>query len=309
MKPRYYIPLAILILFLFIAAALSKQSNPSNNPVAGDKLRVTASFYPMYFFASQIGKDMAEVVNLTPAGAEPHEYEPTTSDIARISKSNMLVLNGGKLEAWGDKIKSQLQGSSVLVVIAGEGAANRKIAENGQTILDPHIFLDPVLAKQEAQDIEKGYEKINPSNASYFQANAKNLEDQLDGLNNEFKNKLSNCQRRDFVTSHTAFSYLAARYNLNQVAISGISPDEEPTPKKLAEIVDFIKKENIKVIFFEKLVSPKLSQTIALETGAQTLVLDPIEGITQEDIKTGQNYFTIMKRNLNNLQIALQCKQ
>ncbi len=300
MKPKYYIPLAILILFLFIAAALSKQSNPSNNPVAGGKLWVTASFYPVYFFASQIGKDMAEVVSLTPAGSEPHEYEPTTSDIARISKSNMLVLNG-KLESWGDKIKSQLKGSSVVVVIAGEGLDSRK--------LDPHVWLDPVLAKQEAVNIEKGYEKISPSNAGYFQANARNLEDQLDELNDEFKSKLSNCQRKDFVTSHEAFGYLAVRYNLNQVAISGISPDEEPSPKKLAEIVDFIKKENIKVIFFEKLVSPKLSQTIALETGAQTLVLDPIEGITDEDIKTGQNYFTIMKRNLNNLQIALQCKQ
>lgn len=274
-----------------------------------NKLQVTASFYPMYFFASQIGGDKTDVYNMTPASAEPHDYEPTTQDIARISKSNMVVLNGNKLEPWADKIKDQLQGTDVLIIVAGQGLADKEFFENGQKIQDPHVWQNPILAKKEITAIEKGFEKIDPKDASYFQTNAKKLEEELDQLNNDFKQGLSNCQKKDFVTSHSAFGYLAAQYNINQISISGVSPDEEPSSQKLAEITNLIKKEDIKVIFFESLVSPKLSQTIAQETGAKTLVLDPIEGITQKDLNAGKNYFTIMRDNLSALQNALICSK
>jgi len=219
----------------------------------------------------------------------------------------MLILNGGNLEAWGDKIRDELQGSPVLIVTAGQGLANRQ--RNGSTIQDPHVWLDPLLAKKQVAAIEKGFEKIAPKDAAYFQANAKTLEEKLDQLNVEFKQGLSSCQKKDFVTSHAAFGYLAAQYGLSQIAISGVSPDEEPSSQKLAEIANVVKKEDIKIIFFESLVSPKLSQTIAQETGATTMVLDPIEGITQKDLNVGKNYFTVMRENLSALQTALQCSK
>jgi zinc transport system substrate-binding protein len=305
MNKKLTILLGVLILMfavvmLFNFGATKKTSN--------GKLQITASFYPMYFFASRIGGDKADVVSITPASAEPHDYEPTTQDLVGIGNSNMLVLNGGALEAWGNKIKSQLP-ATVLVVTAGEGLANKQLNENGQTITDPHIWLDPILAKKEVAVIEKGFAKIDPKDSSYFQTNAKKLDGELDMLNIAYSHAFTNCVQKDFITSHAAFGYLGAQYGINQIAISGVSPDEEPSTQKMVEITNLVKAKNIKVIFFESLVSPKLSDTIANETGAKAMVLDPIEGLTKDEIANGQNYLTIMRQNLNNLQIALQCQK
>lgn len=295
------------ILFFLIAGAFfvskfSKQTIQTNG-----KINVSTSFYPIYFFAKSIGGDKAQVFNITPAGAEPHDYEPTTQDIVRINQSQMLVLNGGKLEAWGDKIKDQLKGTNVLIVTAGEGLANKEIVEEGEKIQDPHIWLDPVLAKTEAEKIEKGFEKVDPKDTAYFQENARKLYKNLDDLNLEYQKGLSSCQKKDFVTSHAAFGYLAAQYGIKQIPISGVSPDQEPSAQTLVNISDLIKKENIKIVFFESLVSPKLSQTIAQETGAKTMVLDPIEGISDNELNSGKNYLSVMKNNLTALQAALEC--
>lgn len=301
--------LLILFIVLLGLGSLVLFQTQSKIPGKNNKLQIVASFYPMAFFVSQIAGNKADVFNITPASAEPHDYEPTTQDIARIQDSNMLVLNGGKLEAWGDKIKDQLKGSKVLVITAGEGLASQNLTENGQAIQDPHVWQNPILAKKEVLSIEKGLEKVDPQNTLYYQANAKKLENRLDQLDQEYKSGLVSCKLKDFVTSHAAFGYLATRYGLNQVAISGVSPDAEPSSQKLAEIANLVKKEHIDVIFFESLVSPKLSDTIAHETGARTLVLDPLEGIPQEEVNKGANYFSIMRQNLSNLQTALQCNK
>lgn len=309
MKNKYFYFLLGLILIAVVSMVLIKMNSSKPSTTTNNKLQVVASFYPMYFFSKEIGGDKVDVFNITPASAEPHDYEPTTQDVARINNTNMLVLNGGKLEAWGDKIKDQLQGTNMVIVTAGDKLANRELDENGKTIQDPHVWQDPILAKQEAANIEKGFEKIDPKDASYFQQNEKALEVKLDQLNTDFQNGLTSCQKKDFITSHAAFGYLAARYGITQIAISGVSPDQEPTPQKLAEVTDLVKKENIKIIFFESLVSPKLSQTIAQETGAKTMVLDPIEGLSDDDIKAGHTYLTVMKDNLAALQKALECSK
>lgn len=302
MKNRYTVfiigllLIAVVIGFAYFAYNNSTKNNAS---VANKKLQVFGSFYPTYFFASQIGGDKADVRNITPAGVEPHEFEPSTRDISQIESGNMLVLNGGP-EAWGDKITNNLKGTNVKVIVAGQGLF---------TQTDPHIWLDPELAKKEARTITRGFISIDPQNSSYYENNEKKLAAKLDQLDNAFKQGLSSCQSRDFITSHSAFSYLAKRYGLKQVSISGLSPDQEPSAQQLVDIVKFAKEHNIKYIFFESLVSPKLSETIANEIGAKTLVLDPVEGISDDDIKQGKNYFTIMENNLKNLQIALQCSE
>lgn len=277
----------------------------ANNSVPDKNLQVSASFYPLYFFSSQIGGVRADVHNITPAGSEPHDYDPTTRDIADIEKGNMLVLNGG-VEAWGNKIKNNLTGTNVKVVVAGEGLLSKQLRSEGMA-KDPHVWLDPELAKKEAGKITQGYIAIDPSNANFYKENQTVLDRKLDQLDSEYKAGLVNCQNRDIITSHAAFAYLAQRYGLRQIAISGLSPDEEPSGQKLAEVADFAKKNNVKYIFFESLVSPKLSETIANEIGAKTLVLDPIEGISDDNIRRGENYFTIMRANLKNLQEALVC--
>lgn len=272
------------------------------------KIQVSTSFYPLYFFTSQIAGDKANVYNITPAGAEPHDYEPTTQDIARIEDGQLLVLNGGKLEAWGDKIKDTLKNTNTSVITVGETIANQTVVEDGETIRDPHVWLDPQLAKQEATAIAHGLEQADPSNALYYEANLQTLSVKLDALDQKFTQGLKTCEKKDIITSHAAFGYLARQYDLNQVPISGLSPDAEPSSQQLASVADFARKNNVKYIFFESLVSPKLSDTIAHEVGAQTLVLNPIEGLSDEEIASGKNYFTEMENNLVNLKIALQCQ-
>ncbi len=312
MKNKYiYVGLGVIVVGLLSYALKigvfkeSSQNVPANQ---GQKIQVSTSFYPLYFFTSQIAGDKAVVYNIIPSGAEPHDYEPTTQDIARVEDGQLLVLNGGKLEAWGDKVKDTLKGTNTQVITVGDDLANQTVVEDGNTIRDPHVWLDPPLAKKETAAIAQGLATVDPSNASFYQANAQALETKLDSLDAEFRQGLNNCQKKDIITSHAAFGYLAREYGLNQVPISGLSPDAEPSPQQLAQVADFAKKNNVKYIFFESLVSPKLSQTIANEVGAQTMVLNPIEGLSDDEIHSGKTYFTEMDNNLANLKTVLQCQ-
>lgn len=282
-------------------------SKPQNE--SGSKISVVASFYPMYFFASQIGGDKADVMNVTPAGAEPHDYEPTAQDMAKIESANLVVLNGGGLEAWGDSVKQNIDAQKTTLVTAGEGLTNRRVVEDGEDVIDPHVWLSPILAQQMVDKIEQDFAKADPDNVAYYAKNAADLKAKLAQLDAEYKQGLGGCQKKDIITSHAAFGYLSAAYGLNQVAIAGLSPEEEPSAQDLAKIADFAKKNDVKYIFFESLVSPKLSQTIATEVGAQTLVLDPIEGISAGNLAAGKDYLSVMRSNLANLKIALQCTQ
>lgn len=312
-KKNKYIILGFILLIIFsiwINVLSSKRSISEGDPKKGEgkKLQVVTSFYPLYYFATQIAGDKAVIKNITPPGAEPHDYDPSTQDVANIEKSDMLILNGS-VESWGGKIRDSLKGTNVAIVNSGEELLNLQISEDGQNQIDPHIWLDPVLAKKQAHAITLGFEKADPANAAYYKAGELTLHNKLDELDALFRKGLSNCNQSDIITSHASFGYVAKRYNLHQVAISGLSPDAEPSMKQLADVARFAKTNSIKYIFFESLVSPKLSQTIATEIGAKTLVLDPIEGVSDADKKSGKDYYTIMKENLKNLQIALECKR
>lgn len=293
----------ILSIFSYLKY-VSKPASPLS--LESQKIKVTTSFYPLYYFTSQIGEGRIDVQNITPAGAEPHDYEPTSQDIARIEDSKLLVLNG-EVEPWGDKIKDSLKDKPTKIIVAGDSLLNQKLVEEGEEMLDPHVWLSPQLAKIEVEKIAEGLASVDPNNSSYYLENSAHLKTELDQLDQDFKKGLSNCKKREFVTSHAAFGYLAKAYDLTQIAISGLSPDEEPSPQQLANIAKLAKEQNIKYIFFEDLVSPKLSETVANEIGAQTLVLNPLEGLTDSDIKEGKNFFTEMRSNLDHLREALEC--
>jgi zinc transport system substrate-binding protein len=297
----------ILFAVIIIVALLNFSQKETNN---SPKIKVVTSFYPLYFFASQIAGDKAIVSNITPAGAEPHEYEPTARDIASIEDSNLLVLNGGGLEGWSENVQSNLNKNKTKVVVAGDGLTTKKHLEEGQDHdgIDPHIWLSPVLARQMVDKIESGLSISDPSNLSYYKSNAEILKNELSVLDEEFKKGLVTCGSKNIITSHSAFAYLASAYGLNQVSIAGLSTEEEPSSKEMSEISKFSKDNNVKYIFFESLISPKLSETIAKEIGAQTLVLNPIEGLTIDEINSGKDYFSEMRNNLVNLKIALQCR-
>jgi zinc transport system substrate-binding protein len=263
------------------------------------KIQVAASFYPLYFFSKEIAGDKAEIINITPAGTEPHDYEPTTKDIIQIEKSRMLVINGFGFEPWSENIKQNIDPEKTLIIQAAQGLENQQ--------KDPHTWLSPALAEQMVDKITQGFIRVDPASKDFYETNADNLKNRLANLDNEYKKGLANCKEKNIITSHAAFGYLAQAYGFNQISIAGLSPDEEPSPRQLADITKLAEADNIKYIFFEKLVSPKLSETIAGEIGAETLVLDPLEGLSLDDIAQGKDYFTEMKNNLNNLKIALQC--
>jgi zinc transport system substrate-binding protein len=313
MRTKIKIFLIIGILLAVLSGYLVKvgvfHNVNQSNTAQSSKIQVAASFYPLYYFASRIGGEKADIINITPSEAEPHDYEPTAQDVAQIEKSKLLILNGGGLEAWADNIRENLNSVHTVIVIAGKGLINQQVMEEGEDIVDPHVWLSPPLAGQMVDKITGGFIKADPENARYYETNAGALKSRLRDLDNKYRQGLGNCAGHAIITSHAAFGYLATTYHFTQVPIAGLSPDAEPSPRQLAQIAEFARKNNVKYIFFETLVSPKLSETLAHEIGAKTLVLNPIEGLIKEDLAQGKNYFTEMETNLANLQTALKCKK
>ena len=311
MKRAFFILIISLValvgLYTFIWNAEKNSIQSSIRANDAGKLRAVTSFYPLYFFSQQIGGDKFDVTNVVPSGAEPHDYEPTAQDMARMEKADLIVLNGGGFEAWGDRIGKNLSSKNTVVVRASEGLMTRAATGESSLTMDPHVWIDPVLAKRMVENIASGFERVDPENASYYRGNADSLIGKLSDVDAAYRNGLRVCATRNIITSHSAFGYLAAEYGLNQVSIAGLSPDAEPSPSQLAIIAQFAKTNNVQYIFFESLASPKLSQTIATEIGAKTLVLNPIEGLSEENIARGEDYFSVMRENLENLQTALQC--
>jgi len=305
---RKIIALILFALFMIVGTFFAIKKSSNVNLDAG-KLQVTTSFYPYYYFTERIGGNKADVTDITPPGGEPHDYEPSSGDIVKIDSSKLLILNGA-VESWGSKIQQDLKGTNTQILVAGTGLFSQNVIdENGINSVDPHIWLSPRLAKIQVSRILNAFINIDPANKNYYTANTNKLLSDLTILDQDYKTGLSSCQKKDIVTSHAAFGYLATDYELTQIPIAGLSPDAEPSLKQLADIANFSKVNGIKYIFFESLASPKLSQTIASEVGAQTMVLDPIEGLTPDALSKGGNYLTVMRQNLHNLEVVLDCKE
>jgi zinc transport system substrate-binding protein len=307
-KTRLVIFAAVIALILVSMYALhNKEKTDRLVPPTqiGTQIPVITSFYPLAFFTQQIGGDLVDVQTLVSPGIEPHDFEPTPQDIARIQKAKLFIYNGAGLETWAPRLTAELPAEKKV----NPSAKIELIQTNKQPVLyDPHVWINPHLATQQVDTIAAALLQVDPSHKEIYQKNATALKTKLGNLDGQFHQGLEHCQRRTIVTSHDAFKYLAQEYHLNVISISGLSPDEEPTPQKLAEISNLVKAQQIKFIFFETLVSPKLAQTIAQETGAQTLSFNPLEGLTTEEIAHGQDYFSVQEQNLKHLRQALDCK-
>lgn len=297
--------IAILLFILVLTILLITNNITKKQALKIDKIKITASFYPLAEFAKQVGGENVKVVNITPSGYEPHDYEPTPQNIVDINQSKIFIYNGSNLDPWAQKIAPELNKKGV-VTIRMTDYFNLLTYKNNKP--SPHIWLDPVLIKKEVEIISDALQKIDPRNSSTYKKNTKLYIEKLEKLNQEFKDGLSSCKLREAIASHDAFGYLSKRYNIDIIPISGISPKEEPSLRKLSEITKLAKNKKIKYIFFETLANPKLSKMIAQEVGAKTLVLNPIEGLTEKEIKSGENYISEMRKNLNNLKLALACK-
>jgi zinc transport system substrate-binding protein len=251
---------------------------------------VVASFYPLAFAAEQVGGEAVSVENLTPPGAEPHDLEVSPSDVGKIKSADLVLL-------LGHGFQPQLEdaaGSGPEVVALLDTAA-LDLHPDG----DPHVWLDPIRYMKIVDRI--GVVLRRPAAVSPLLA-------RLRKLDKDYRRGLAECARRDIVTSHEAFAYLAERYGLNQIAVTGLNPEAEPTPQALQQTVDVVRASDATTVYFERLVSPRLAETVARETGTKTAVLDPIEGLTDTERKQGDDYFTLMRANLHALQTGLGCR-
>lgn len=289
-----------------LALVLLMSGRTAPAPADDGRVSVAASIYPVWFLASEIGGARADVALVVPAGIEPHDYEPTPQDLVQIEQARLIVLNGGGLEPWADDVRRSSDSEKTVIVLAGDGLV-RAAEQDGKTAADPHVWLDPVRAGQMADAILGGFIAADPANRAEYEAHAAELQARLAALDREYRDGLAYCTRRDFMTSHAAFGYLADAYGLNQVALAGLAPDQEPSPADLVSLARFARERKIRYIFFEALASPKFAETLAREVGAQTLLLDPIEGLTETDAARGEDYFTKMRANLDNLKLALEC--
>lgn len=272
------------------------------------RLKVMASFYPMYDFAQKVGGDKVEVKDMVPAGTEPHDWEPAATDIRNLEDADVFVYNGADLEHWAEDVLATLENQDLIVTEASDGVelldgeGDHAHGDNGK---DPHVWLDPLRAKQEMENIRDAFCKADPENRDYYKANYEKYAGEFDELDQEFREGLADAKNRDIIVAHEAFGYLCNAYDLKQLAIEGLTPDSEPDPAKMQEVIEYAKEFDIHTIFFEELASPKVAKTVAKEVDAVTAVLNPIEGLSDEDIQAGEDYFSVMKKNLAALQKAL----
>jgi zinc transport system substrate-binding protein len=266
---------------------------------------VIAAFYPLAYAAERIGGAEVDVRNLTPPGAEPHNVELTARDVERVRQADVVLYLGGGFQPALEDAVADADGEAVdlldsvrpLSAEAHDEHAEEHSDEDVPSV-DPHVWLDPLRYATIVEEIGRTLDR--PDAAAAMAA-------ELRLLDRDFRRGLSGCDRRELVTSHAAFAYLAERYRLRQVPITGLSPETEPTPRELEEVVEHVDESGAETIFFETLVSPDLAKTVARETGANTAVLNPLEGLTEEELDAGANYFTVMRRNLAALRSALGC--
>ena len=310
--------LLTLVVSLLTSCSPSQKTGSENSETKDEKLSVYASFYSMYDFATKIGGDKVDVTNMVPAGTEPHDWEPTATDITNLEKADVFIYNGAGMEHWAEDILESLQNEELMVVEASkgitlmeghqehEGEEEEGDIEEEKEEHDPHVWLNPLNVKIEMENIKNTFVEADPINKDYYEANFQKYSAELDTLDKEFNDTLSTLSNKDIIVAHQAFGYLCEAYGLNQVAIEGLSADSEPDPARMTEIIEFAKEHSVKVIFFEELVSPKVAETIAKAIDAETDVLNPIEGLTDEQKTAGEDYFSIMRQNLNSLKVALQ---
>jgi zinc transport system substrate-binding protein len=269
------------------------------------KLQAIASFYPLYEFAQQVGQDKINVQLLVPEGVEPHDWEPTIQDVQRIQKSDFIIINGIGFENWVKSLgEMNYQG---IVIDTSDGIILNEMldddddheSEHAHESGDPHIWLSPVLAKNQVQNIADEFSKSDPQNKKFYQKNAQSYMIELDKLDSKIRNDLSMCSQ-DFIAFHDAFSYFAHEYNLHQHTIlSSNDPHSEPTAKTLENVINTARELKINIIFTEDTVDPRVSNVIANEMNGKVLVLSPLE------ISADGNYISRMTENLDNLKEAL----
>lgn len=289
-------------------------AQPITEGASNQKLKVTASFYPLYEFSKNIGGDKADVSTFIPSGIEPHDWDPSSGDILKLRETDIFVYNGAGFEPFVDQLIDSGEYGNVVFVESTTGLTLMRSEHNdekeygNESKYDPHVWLDPILAKHQVMMIKDAMVQADQKNGQYYEANANAYNAKLDELDAKIREGLSSCKKKTFMPFHNSFAYFSERYGLEVFPLSGIAPESEATAAEIKEFVDFVRENEITVIFAEELIEPRLAEVLASEAGVQVMILSPLEGLTEEDISAGKNYVSKMEENLQNLRGALGCQ-
>ena len=331
-----------LVWVLSLCAALLALVGCGQTPQENQgKLQVVTTVYPVYDVVKKVAGDRADVTLLVPPGAEPHDWEPTASDLKKIGQAKVFFYNGAGLEPTDQILKKEITRDATVVELS-QGLDLLKLQDDDDHDhdhdhdadhhdedhhdedhhdedhhaeghhhhphggVDPHVWLDPQNVMKEAAVVADALAKADPAHADAYRANAKKYQDELAALDKDMDAALSSLANKNLVVSHEAFGYLAARYGLTQIGIMGVDADAEPTPDRMAQLVEFIREHDVRTIYSEELVNPRLAEAIAAETGAVVRVLNPIEGLTAAQEKAGYDYIKLQRENLTTLTAGQQ---
>ena len=325
MQPLVFLPFSrkrplcrALLLLVAVCVILSAAAgcDTAGRTASGDpeKLSVVASFFPMYDFARKIAGDRADVRLMVPAGSDPHTWEPTAADIADLARSDLFVYSGAGMEHWAEDVIAAaaneglqvLEASAGIVLRTGEHAEDHAEEEpaDDHDGMDPHVWLSPANAKIQMANIRDVLIAADPEGAEMFQANYDHWAAEADALDETFRDTLAPYAGRGVIVAHEAFGYLCDAYGLEQIAVEGLTPDSEPDPARVAEIIRIAREHDVRVVFFDKTASSKVADAIASEVGARVDVLDPAASVDPDRIENGEDWFSIMRNNLQALAAA-----
>jgi len=316
MKKRNIILASILAMSVFASGCSKKAESNVDN----DKLTVYTTVFPVYDFVRNIGQDKVNLNYIIPPGVEPHDYEITPKVLKDIQNADLLIKNGLGIDNFVDKIESE---SDLKIVTASEGITPLTYSEEEEHDHDhdheeeisdehnhgeyePHVWLDIDLAIKECTNIKDALIESDEENKEYYEENYNNYIKELENLNTKYNKELKNITKNDIIVSHDAYGYLCEKYDINQISITGISANQEPSLSKISEISNYVKDNNIKYILFDGLVNPKVSQTIANEANIDTAILYSIDGLTKKDFDNNASYVSLMEKNLETLKLVLK---
>lgn len=277
-------------------------------------IQVVTTFFPLYDLAREIGGSHVEVTNLVPSGVEPHDWQPGSRDMIRMTSADLFIYNGAGLEGWVESFIASLDEKGPYVQAGAAGisliGAEEHELEAGHDHVhgpnDPHAWVSPLQGMKYAANIKDALIRIDPEHRQAYERNYNELLEQLEAIHEEYNTLAKQSSNKDFVVSHDAFAYLARDYGLRQHAIMGLSPDAEPTRQQISDISQFIRNHGIKTILFEEFVSPKLAQVLADDLNVETMVIHSLEGLTEEQEARGETYLSLMRDNRDILEQALR---
>ncbi|MYL34983.1 adhesin [Pontibacillus yanchengensis] len=327
-KLGYIISLGLL--FLMVACGVDNQTNTTQedgeNANSGDsntdKLTIYTTLYPLQDFTEKIGGNHVEVQSILPAGANPHTFEPTSKTMVNISKSDLFIYNGASLEAYAESISESLKNEDVSILEASNGVdlighthgeeeshgheeQTHKEEGDNHGDKDPHVWLDPTKAIPLAENIKDQLSSLKPEAKDDFEKNFEKLEERLKNLDEQYHETIENKSQNKILVSHAAYGYWEEAYGVEQVAIAGLSPSQEPSQQQLERIIEKSKKYELEYVIFEQNVTPKIAEVIQKEIGAESLRLHNLSVLTEKDMENNEDYFSLMKQNLKTLEKAL----